>query len=144
MPVVDCAHPCACTHLGCSSVACSRCVPFLFCSRNPNTVKLNSNKNWCFFLHTAEKKKKKKEFLSDCELPKTFSIFPLAFKDRSRAEIKPLTESPLAVNCTDRIRFNTALDFLSPPREGKKWLSSISLPPLCLARDQKRTRQITV
>ncbi len=33
------------------------------------------------------------------------------------AEIKPLTESPLAVSYTDRIRFNTVLDFLSPPRK---------------------------
>lgn len=57
------------------------------------------------------------EFLLNWELPKTFSVFPSAFRDRSTAEIKPLTESPLAVNCSDRIRFNTALDFLSPPRK---------------------------
>ncbi|TNN63830.1 thiamine pyrophosphokinase 1 [Liparis tanakae] len=36
--------------------------------------------------------------------------------NRHTAE-KPLPESPLAVNRADRIRFNTALDFLSPPRK---------------------------
>lgn len=49
-------------------------------------------------------------------------VVPLDLKKKipqttgARAEIKPLTESPLAINCTDRIRFNTVFEFLSPPR----------------------------
>lgn len=52
----------------------------------------------------------------DVELAQIF-LFILAFKDGSTVETKPRTESPLAVNRTDRIRFNTALDFLSPQRK---------------------------
>lgn len=44
-------------------------------------------------------------------------LFILAFKDGSTVETKPRAESPLVVNAADRIRFNTALDFLSPQRK---------------------------
>lgn len=44
-------------------------------------------------------------------------LFILVFKDGSTVETKPRAESPLVVNGADRIRFNTALDFLSPQRK---------------------------
>lgn len=49
---------------------------------------------------------------------KLFSVF----KEQSRQTRgrKASYRVPLAVNCTDRIRFNAALDFLSPPKKGKK------------------------
>lgn len=68
-------------------------------------------------------------------------IFPFSFSEtRSAAEIKPLTESPLAVDSADRIRFNAALSTalrekvrngcLTPRRRRRR-------PSLCLAADQK-------
>lgn len=64
-------------------------------------------------------------------------IFP---ETRSASEIKPLTESPLAVDSADRIRFNAALSSalrekvrngcLTPSRRRRH-------PSLCLATDQK-------
>lgn len=44
-------------------------------------------------------------------------LFILVFKDGSTVETKPRAESPLVVNGADRIRSNTALDFLSPQRK---------------------------
>lgn len=72
-----------------------------------------------FFCQT---KKKKRNFYQKQNSQRLSLSFLWLLKknptdNRSRVEIKPLTDSPLAVNCTDRIRFNTTLDFLSPPRK---------------------------
>lgn len=70
---------------------------------------------------------------------KTFSYLSLSFSEtRSAAEIKPLTESPPAVDSADRIRFNAAL---SPALREKVRNGCLTArhrrPSLCLAADQK-------
>lgn len=65
--------------------------------------------------------------------------------NRSRVEIKPLTESPLAVNCTDRIRFNTTLDFLSPLRKVRNYcLAFLCHPFVSLEIKSKLVRYCVV
>lgn len=86
----------------------------LLCYHNPNSVKYNQIKKNVFCLNQTEEAELLLDFWSSRRLP---LLFILAFKDGSAVETKPRAESPLAVNHADRIRFNTALDFLSPQRK---------------------------
>lgn len=89
------------------------------CCHNPNIVKniiiyKKPTKKTVFSLHQTEEAELLFDFWHSRRLP---LLFILAFKDGSAVETNPHAESPLAVSRADRIRFNTALDFLSPQRK---------------------------
>lgn len=115
------SHMVACCQITCTCLPMCICVWAghtaagalnLLCCHNPKQRKVKSSTKIVFCLCQTG------EAASLLDLSCRLSLlFILAFKDGSTVETKPRAESPPVVNAADRIRFNTALDFLSPQRK---------------------------